>query len=109
MKDKIGHQIEWVGREAGIRAVLAVGLLMIWPLWAWSQEQAVRASLLSESLRRGLELADAYNWSDAGPYFAEAEKGKFLDVPINGRLSTRESVSSGQTWSNECSRRQHCF
>ena len=74
MKDKIGHQIEWVGREAGIRAVFAVGLLLIWPLWAWSQEQAVRASLLSESLRRGLELADAYNWSDAGPYFAEAEK-----------------------------------
>ena len=48
--------------------------LLICSLLCWSQEGAFRSNGSLEPLQQALKLADAYNWSDAGPYFDEAEK-----------------------------------
>ena len=51
----------------------AMVLLLVWPLLTWSQG-TFETTVASGPLQRALAFADAYNWSDAGPIFAEAEK-----------------------------------
>jgi tetratricopeptide (TPR) repeat protein len=91
MSCKTAHQAT-SAKEGALLMVARTIFLLICSLLCWSQQGTFRSNESLEPLEQALKLADACNWSDAGPYFDEAEKAAISRADQRSALYARIGI-----------------